>query len=153
MNEDMSDMINNFKNMLNSDSVPDNIKDIMNNIKSNENKDFKNNETNSDVSSNISPEIISNLVNMFNSSDKKSETSNDDNSKNTTNIDFETLLKMKTIMEKMNSNKDDPRANLLLSLKPYLKESRKDKVEQYIKIFNISKVAEVFGASGGDKKK
>ena len=59
---------------------------------------------------------------------------------------------MKSIMEKMNS-KDDPRANLLLSLKPYLKESRKSKVEQYIKLFNMSKAFDVFGDFGGDSKK
>lgn len=55
----------------------------------------------------------------------------------------------------MNNQKDDPRANLLLSLKPYLKPSRKDKVEQYIKLFQMSKVMEVLKPtdSGGDEKK
>ena len=33
-------------------------------------------------------------------------------------------MKMKTIIDKMNT-KDDPRSNLLQSLKPYLKDSRK----------------------------
>ena len=49
-------------------------------------------------------------------------------------IDINTILKMKSIMDKMGNSKNDPRANLLLSLKPYLKESRKAKVEQYIRI-------------------
>ena len=67
-------------------------------------------------------------------------------------IDFETIMKMKTIMEKMN-NHNDPRANLLISLKPYLKPSRKDKVDQYIKLFGMSKVMEIFNNSGGEIKK
>ena len=50
---------------------------------------------------------------------------------------------MKSILEKMNQNKNDPRSNLLISLKPYLKKSRKDKVEQYIQLFNMSKVMDV----------
>ena len=57
-----------------------------------------------------------------------------------------------SIIDKMNA-KDDPRANLLQSLKPYLKESRQSKVDQYIQLMNMSKVMEVFPFMGGDKKK
>ena len=68
-------------------------------------------------------------------------------------IDFETIMKFKTIMDKMKGSGDDPRANLLRSLKPYLKESRKDKIDQYIKLFGMSKVMEVFNNTGGEVKK
>ena len=63
-------------------------------------------------------------------------------------IDFETILKMKNIIEKMN-NKNDPRSNLLQSLKPYLNDSRKSKVDQYINLMNMSKVLDVFPFNGG----
>ena len=53
--------------------------------------------------------------------------------------------------DKMNI-KDDPRSNLLESLKPYLKESRRSKVDQYIQLMNISRVMEVFPFMGGDNK-
>ena len=58
-------------------------------------------------------------------------------------------------MDKMNQNQNDPRANLLLSLKPYLKKSRKDKVEQYIKLFQMTNVMDFLKANdnGGDSKK
>ena len=56
-------------------------------------------------------------------------------------------------MEKMNSSGDDPRANLLLSLKPYLKESRKHKVDQYVQFLKMEKMLEVLGPLGGEKKK
>lgn len=69
------------------------------------------------------------------------------------NFDINMLLKMKSIMDKMNSNKNDPRSNLLLSLKPYLKESRKTKVEQYIQLFNVTKVFDAFNQNGGDISK
>ena len=59
---------------------------------------------------------------------------------------------MKQIMDSMNSNKNDPRTNLLLSLKPYLKESRKQKVDQYIKLFGIEKAFETFSSLGGENK-
>ena len=59
---------------------------------------------------------------------------------------------LKTVFDKMN-NKNDPRAKLLLALKPYLKESRKEKVEQYIQLFNMSSMLEGFNFMGGDKIK
>lgn len=121
---------------------------------------------------NISPEMVNNLFTMFNNSNSNSENSNANNSDNSSKqdynyssnsnnqdnpfgnsgIDFETIMRMKTIIDKMNT-KDDPRSNLLQSLKPYLKDSRKSKVDQYIQLMNMSKVIDVFPFMGGDKKK
>ncbi len=58
---------------------------------------------------------------------------------------------MKNVMDKMNS-KDDPRSKLLISLKPYLKDSRKNKIDQYIQFLNMSKVIDLFSKSNGDGK-
>lgn len=101
----------------------------------------------------ISPEMINNLMGMFNNSSETSSsenTSNNNSDAATSGIDFDTIIKMKSIIDKMNV-KDDPRSNLLQSLKPYLKESRKSKVDQYIKLMNMSKVMEVFPFMGGDQ--
>ena len=97
----------------------------------------------------ISPDMINNLLGMLNNNVVEEETHKEQSSSN--NIDFENILKMKSIIEKMNS-KEDPRSNLLLSLKPYLKESRQGKVDQYIQLLNMSKILEVFPFMGGDKK-
>ena len=129
MNEDMSDMIKNLSNMLNSKDMPDDIKNIINNFSSN-NK----NSNAEDISS----------ANKHSSNTSSSESNSD--------IDIGMILKMKKIMDSMKNNKDDPRANLLLSLKPYLKNSRQEKVDQYIKLFNMSKVFEVINPLGGDNK-
>ena len=51
-----------------------------------------------------------------------------------------------------NRSQNDPRANLLKSLKPYLKPSRKDKVDQYIKLFSMGKAFEILNPLGGEKK-
>lgn len=135
MNEDMSEILNKFSSMLNSSN----------------NKEDES-STNSDNPS-ISPETISNMIKMLGSNNNSSDNEESDNSNSTPNIDIETILRFKTIFDKMNS-KDDPRAKLLRALKPYLKDSRKEKVEQYIQFFNISKVIDLFGnASGGDVHK
>ena len=111
----------------------------------------------------ISPEMVNNLINILNNTYNNSNNTQDNNyhsedaskqgqsTQNTSNIDFETILKMKSIIDKMNV-KDDPRSNLLESLKPYLKESRRSKVDQYVQLMNISRVIEVFPFIGGDNK-
>lgn len=100
---------------------------------------------------NISPEMIDSIMSMVNDNNSSSNHSNKSNqsSENSgTNIDFETFLKMKSIMDKMNV-KDNPRSKLLLSLKPYLKEDRKNKLDQYIQ---LSKLMEILPFLGGDLK-
>lgn len=84
-----------------------------------------------------------------NASYNNSEQNNDVS--NTSGIDLETIMKVKAIMDKMNS-KDDPRTKLLISLKPYLKDSRKNKVDQYIQFFKMSQVIDIFSKSNGDDK-
>ncbi|MBP3255372.1 MAG: hypothetical protein J6M60_02645 [Clostridia bacterium] len=66
------------------------------------------------------------------------------------NIDMGTILKIKQIMDSMNKNENNPRSNLLLSLKPYLRPERRPKVDQYIKIFNMSSMMDNFKSMGGD---
>lgn len=108
----------------------------------------------------ISPEMINNLMNSLgvssqnNSNQNEGNYSSQDNSQgrqDSSNFDFETILKMKSIIDKMNV-KDDPRSNLLQSLKPYLNENRRSKIDQYVQLMNLSRVMDVFPFMGGDNK-
>ena len=113
----------------------------MNNMNIDENtmKNIKNMVDNGNISdaiSNISPEMIQNFSKLLsnqenNNQNKESNTTNTNQSKETTNFDFngidmDTVMKMSSVLGKMKNSKDDPRANLLNSLKPYLRESKKD---------------------------
>ena len=53
-----------------------------------------------------------------------------------------TIMKMSSVKNNLN-NSNDPRSNLLQSLKPYLREGRKEKVDQYANLLNIAKIAEL----------
>ena len=109
-------------------------------------------------------EIPDNVKEMLNSLMKNSNNSeqsqNSNNAANNTttensdipNIDINTLLKMQEIMKAMNTEQSSSRANLLRSLKPYLKPSRQEKVDQYIQLLNMEKVIELLNNNGGDKK-
>lgn len=135
-NEDMSEIINKISSMMNNNSSTkeDNNSSVSGNL-------------------NISPETISAMAQMLGAKNNNDETHEKSDNNSTPNIDIDTILKFRNVFEKMNS-KDDPRSKLLLALKPYLKESRKEKLDQYIQLFNISKVIDIFGlASGGDAKK
>lgn len=112
-------------------------------------KDMMNKGELNDVISQIPPEMIQNFSSMMSSNNdsnnkntQNSQKENNNSSFDFNNIDMNTILKMKTIMEKMNSN-NDPRSNLLQSLKPYLREERKEKVDQYANLLNVAKIAEL----------
>ena len=109
---------------------------------------------------NISPDMINNIVNMLkNSQDSNTENaSNSDNPEGTDNtnnmqndsmLDLETIMKIKKIMETMN-NKNDPKANLLYSLKPYLRKSKQAKLDQYVNLLKISQVTNLFKNEKGE---
>lgn len=148
MNEDMSDMIKNLSRMLNGKEMPEDIKNIISNIASN-------NSNHNNTTNNSNPHTDNYSSNNQHDDDISSDFRSNNssfNEKSTPDIDIGMILKMKQIMDSMKSSKDDPRANLLLSLKPYLKNSRQEKVDQYIKLFNMSKVFEVINPLGGDTK-
>ena len=107
----------------------------------------------SDAISNISPEMIQNFSKLLsnqenNNQNKESNTTNTNQSKETTNFDFngidmDTVMKMSSVLGKMKNSKDDPRANLLNSLKPYLRESKKGQLDNYMNLLNVTKIAEI----------
>ena len=121
-----------------------------------------------DMLSQIPPDAIQNLSNLINNS--SDTTSNDDNTKsfsnsfnpdnqgnskisedsnssqtannfNFNNIDINTMMKMKSVMEKMN-NSSSPRNNLLQSLKPYLRDEKRSKLDQYSNLLNMANIME-----------
>lgn len=134
-NGDMSDMIQKLSSMINNSNNPNSADN--NDISSNSNEtSFENLQ-----------EILSNM-NFNNNSNNENQNNNYD-SNNNFNLDFETIMKMKRAMDIFNSNKNSPEANLLLSLKPYLNNNRKQKLDQYMQFLNISKVLEAFNNNGG----
>ena len=142
-NEDMSDIIQKLSNM-------------MNNSNNTNNSDYINSDDNQDMSSNSNETSFENLQAILSNMNLNSNNSNNENNKqennNNFNLDFETIMKMKRAMDIFNSSKNSPEANLLLSLKPYLNNNRKQKLDQYMQFLNLSKVIEAFNFNGGVNK-
>ncbi len=156
MSNNMDDLFANVKKMVDSGNIPDDIKQMVNNFQNNmanPNHDNSTNNNNDDINNilnQVSPEMLNNLSSMLNSNNKNSSDYQSNN--NNFNLDMNTIMKMKSIMENMN-NKNDPRANLLYSLKPYLRDSKKDKLDQYVNLLNVSKIAELMNKNNNEKNK
>jgi len=152
MSNNINDLFANVKKMVDSGNIPDDIKQMMGNLQNNSNtqNSATSNENSSpdlnNLLSQVSPEMINNLGNMLNSNNQSNQNSSQNGN---FNLDMNTIMKMKSIMENIN-NKNDPRANLLYSLKPYLRDSKKDKLDQYVNLLNVSKIADLM--NNNDKK-
>ena len=143
------EMMNNIKNLVDNGNISEaiskispemieNFSKIMSNSNSNKNDESTNNTSNNQNSNNSQ--------NTYNSSKNSSSNNFDFN-----NIDMNTILKMKSVMEKMN-NSNDPRLNLLYSLKPYLRETKQEKLDQYVNLLKVSQIAEVLKNDKKDDK-
>ena len=102
---------------------------------------FLNNNNNKNTANHTSPNASSNSVDS--NEPINSNSNSGSNNFDFSNIDMNTIMKIKSVMEQMNNN-NDPRSNLLQSLKPYLRDSKKEKLDQYANLINIAKVAELF---------
>ena len=140
---DMNEMFNKAKEMLANNQVPDEFKSIVSNFqKSNSNNNYNQN-----------PKQANNNQKNYNTysqmNNRQTSSSNSNNSM--PDIDMATLMKMQSIMSKMKSYDNDDMSRLLLSLKPYLRDEKKDKIDEYIKLIKMGRLTQVIESLGGDK--
>ena len=133
----MSDMpdLSNLIGMLNNKGVD--INSLM---------QYLNNSSNN--SSNNAPSLDEILYNK--SSTNNSANSNSSSNNSSQMPDMETMVKIMKLMNSINSNTVSPSTNLLYSLKPFLRDSKKERVDQYVKFLKISSVLSEINKSGGD---
>ena len=144
MSDNLTDAFSNFKKMVDSGNIPSEVQNIVKNLN---NGDSNSKQTLNNMLSQVSPDMLKNFSSMLQSSNSSSTSNinhnNQQNSNNNNlNIDAETLMKMTSVINAMNQ-KDNPGTNLLHSLKPYLRDSRKNKLDQYANLLNISKLADI----------
>ncbi len=134
MDGDMSDIFQKLNSMLSDKETSENLKNILNNFSSSNSSE---NSTNSESNQN----------------NNSTEAHQDNQDSSNFNFDIETILKLKSVMDAVNSNKSDARSKLLLSLKPYLRDSKQSKIDQYIKILNLINIITVINPIGGENNK
>ena len=130
-----NDTMNNIKNMVDNGDISGAISQISPEMIQNFSK-ILNQNNNSNKNDNNTTSNSNNFSNSSNSNE------NSNNSFNMNNLDMNTVMKITSAFNKLN-NQNDPRANLLYSLKPYLRDGRKEKLDQYVNLLNVSKIAEI----------
>ena len=93
---------------------------------------------------------LNNISKNLNSSEHKEENPSQSNFGLGSDFDISTILKFKNIFDKANNN-NNPRNQLLYSLKPFLRNNKKEKLDQYIKIANILYILNSLNEKGDDK--
>lgn len=151
---DMSDLMKNFSSIMNGKEIPDNIKEMLNSFTNKSNNSSSNMADGS--SDNTTKNIASNVSNNANNKEqsnnshfdtqesyhRNSNNSSDNCAENSSpfdGIDFDTMMKMQKIISSMNSSSNSSGANLLRSLKPYLKPSRQAKIDECIQLLSLEK--------------
>lgn len=133
MDGDMGDIFQKLNTVLEDPEMSNNLKNVLNNFSSSNNSE--------------APENNSYTPNSNTSSKEETRKNNAE----IPDFDLNTILKIKNIMDSLNSSENDARSNLLLSLKPYLADHKKEKIDQYIKFLHFAKVIEILNPMGGDK--
>lgn len=87
-------------------------------------------------------QIVGLLKNQFGGSGGDEEEPSRESNGDGMNADtLQMMMKMKRIMDQQN-RKDDPAKNLLLAIKPFLKETRQTRVNHCIQFLSLSQVAQ-----------
>ena len=141
----------NTMNKLNSVIKGGNVSDLISQIPSDVLANFSSMMNNNNNNSNNNSNKTENNKDLNNSNNSDNNTGNNNNSFNFNNIDMNTMLKMKSIIDKMNNSKD-PRSNLLASLKPYLRDNKKQKLDEYANLLNFAKIAEILNNDNKEPK-
>ena len=137
--EAISNLIQSIQSKLNNENLSSTNENKTEDISSCDNDKEINNSSSSN--SNFD---ISNIIGLF------GKINNNENSGfNFDNLDPKLFSKISQIVVSL--GKKDPKKDLLISLKPFLRKSRQDKIGEYITILTIIKAFEAFNDKGSDK--
>lgn len=138
-------LIQNIQSKLNNELDNSNEQSEIKQNNENKVKNIDNNNNNKNNGFDIS-NILSILSNSSNENSNNNE--NEENSSFFDSIDPNLFFKLQKIIVSL--GKKDPKKDLLISLKPFLRKSRQDKIGEYITILTVIKAFEAFNDKGSD---
>lgn len=124
----------------------DDSKEALNNLINSIQEKMNINESSQEEKDNNNSFDISSILNSFNQN--KEDNSNSNNNDNNFTFDPSIILKMQKIIGSMNNN--NPKKELLLSLKSFLRKSRQDKMNDYLTILNVISALEALKNKDSD---
>ena len=119
--------------------------DLISNIQAKLNEDNTNSSTDTKNTENINESTQNDANNTTENNNTYTNTSTNTGNNNNfdfSNLDMNTILKMQNLLSKFNRN--TPKKTLLYSLKPFLNQSRQDKLGEYITILSVMDALDIF---------
>lgn len=151
------DLIQSIQSKLNNenisnDNLTENVKEI-DNIDIQENKNVENIQNNTfDFSSLLKNIDLNSVLNTFENLNQNNINNNSHTSSSGFNLgglDPSLLMKFGNMFS--SATRNDPKRNLLLSLKPFLRKTRQDRLSEYVTILTIVDAIGIFNSKGSDK--
>lgn len=65
-------------------------------------------------------------------------------SPNTAAAESAEVAQIREMINQLGSSRNDPRSNLLMSLKPYMRETRRHSIDSAVKLLNLTKLSQLF---------
>lgn len=62
------------------------------------------------------------------------------------------LMQLRSLIEGMTMNHSDPRSNLLLALRPYMREGRQQSVDSAVRLMGVARLISMLGNNKGGGK-
>ena len=151
-NSDINSNDHNISSEHNGSHISSNIKSNGNNNSNSSNNSYSNRSSNSsNNSSSNSNANNSRYSNSSSSSSSSSSGSGNINNINNGSLDINTMMNIQKMMSMLNSKSDDDLTNLLFALKPYLRNQKKEKIDEYVKLFRMGKMAELWNKMNSQK--
>ena len=163
-NIELMEMIKKAQKMIDNNEVPEEIKVMARNMQNSNNADASKislNQQNKQSDFNNSQQNKQQVFNDNYQSKQQSFSNNyqnrqqdfNDNNNNNSNIDINNVMKLLNSMNlnNINFNNDDDLTRLLFAIKPYLRNERKEKVDEYVKLIKLGKMAELFEKLNNNK--
>ena len=147
--EAISKLIESIQSKLNNELDTSNNQDITQNSNLSSDNINKQKNSNENPNSNFDLGSIMGLLGNLNSNNNSSTDPSNDSSFNFSNLDPALFSKLQKIVVSL--GKKDPKKDLLVSLKPFLRKSRQDKIGEYITILTIIRAFEAFNEKGSDE--
>ena len=148
-NSDINSNDHNISSEHNGSHISSNIKSTGNNNSNISNNGYSNHSSNS--SNNSSSNSNTNNGRYSNSSSSSGSGSGNINNINNGSLDINTMMNIQKMMSMLNSKSDDDLTNLLFALKPYLRNQKKEKIDEYVKLFRMGKMAELWNKMNSQK--
>lgn len=132
----LNDMIKKAQDMINNNQIPPELQSLV--------KNFNNVQNSNNQPNNTGGQGFNNQPNNFSTRENSSyNTSQSTSQSSMPNIDIDTLMKMQSIMSKMQNSSDNDMSRLLSSLKPYLRDDKKGKVDEYMKLVKMGQMTKI----------